>query len=164
MANDVDCSDTLFHLVNVCWQSKSIPEAWKHSTVVTLFKKGDTSLPSNYRPISLLVVAYKILAALLLDRLRSGGVESRLHQSQYGFRPKRSIGDALYLARRLIDAAVEDPNGTLYMVMLDWSKAFDRIKQHSLIIALRRFGLPEPMLQMIAAIYDHRNFCVRNAG
>ena len=77
LANDVDCLDTLLHLVNVCWQSKSIPETWKHSTVVTLFKKGDTSLPSNYRPISLLVVAYKILAALLLDRLRSGGVENR---------------------------------------------------------------------------------------
>ena len=156
--------EELLSLCNMCWSDKSMPEAWKHSTVVTLFKKGDTSLPSNYRPISLLCVAYKVIASLLLDRLKAGGTERRIHQSQYGFRPGRGTTDALFLARRIIDAANEDRDGALYVLLLDWSKAFDRIKPKSLLQALERFGLPKAILDMIDAIYSSRQFNVRDNG
>ena len=62
--------------------------------MVTMLKKGDTSLPTNYRPISLLNVAYKVMAALMLARFKHGGVEERLHNSQYGFREKRGTNQA----------------------------------------------------------------------
>ena len=154
----------ILRLCNLCWMSKSIPEAWAHATVVTLFKKGDTSLPSNYRPISLLSVGYKVLASLLLRRLQAGGAEERIQSSQYGFRKHRGTSDALFIARRVIDAALDDKNGVLYMVLLDWSKAFDRIKHTALVIALRRFGLPEPVLQMISGVYKNRTFSVREGN
>jgi hypothetical protein len=54
--------------------------------------------------------------------------------------------EALFAARRMIDATIDDKDGVLYMVMLDWSKAFDRIRHDALITALGRFGLPAPFL------------------
>ena len=154
----------LLSLCNLCWQTKQVPTAWRSATVISLFKKGDTSMPSNYRPISLLAVAYKVLAALLFNRLKTGGTEGRIQESQYGFRPGRGTSDALFLARRIIDATLEDRDGQLYLLLLDWSKAFDRIKTSSLLLALQRFGLPQEVLDMVAAIYNSRTFTVRDSG
>ena len=41
----------LLDLCNRCWNTRSIPKEWKHSCVASIFKKGDDSMPSNYRPI-----------------------------------------------------------------------------------------------------------------
>ena len=66
LASNDESLSALLDLCNTCWLSKAVPETWRHSTVITLFKKGDTSLPSNYRPISLLTIGYKVIAALLV--------------------------------------------------------------------------------------------------
>ena len=63
-------------------------------------------MAENYRPISLLAVGYKIMASIILGRLKSGGVEKKLSNSQFGFRRQRSTADALFLVRRMIDAAI----------------------------------------------------------
>ena len=87
-----------------------------------------------------------------------------MRESQYGFRPGRGTGDALFLVRRLIDATIEDKNGRLLILLLDWSKAFDRVRSDSLLTALKRFGVPSHMLDMIGAIYAQRTFDVRDVG
>ena len=47
---------------------------------------------------------------------------------------------------------------------LDWKKAFDSIAPPALTAALRRFGLPEHVLDVIASIYTDRRFRVRDCG
>ena len=98
------------------------------------------------------------------DRLKSGGVEKKLSNSQFGFRPQRSTADALFLVRRMIDAAVADKHGELYLILLDWSKAFDRVKTPAMLNALQRFGIPGKMLRVIRSIYTDRVFFVRDWG
>ena len=61
-----------------------------------------------------------------------------------------------------MDATLEDRDGGLLILLLDWSKAFDRIKLDALLHALRRFGLPASFLDMIGAICDGRSFSVRD--
>ena len=162
-ANDaaVDC---VVELCDFCWREKDLPSDWHRARVVAIFKKGRVELPDNYRPISLLNVGYKILAAIILDRIKAGGAEDRMWASQYGFRPGHGTAEALFLARRMIDAAWSLKDGKLLMVLLDWRKAFDRIAPQPMIQALRRFGLPGPILQMIEAIYTDRIFTVMEAG
>ena len=155
--------DAILHLCNQCLIQKVVPDEWRHASVTTIFKKGDTSLPSNYRPISLLAVGYKVLASLVLRRLQQGGSEHRISKSQYGFRPGRGTSDALFLIRRMIEATIDDTDASLYVVLLDWSKAFDRIKHDCLIKALHRFGVRGAMLDLIGAIYKDRTFSV-NVG
>lgn len=157
-----DALGELLSLCNHCWRDRDIPETWRVAKVVLLFKKGDTALPENYRPISLLPVGYKVLAALIHQRLLDGGADERIRPSQFGFRPKRNCMDALMVVRRLIDAANEKKTSGLLMVFLDWAKAFDRLKSDTLIVALRRFGLPEAFVQMIGGIYRVRRFFIYN--
>ena len=45
---------TILHLIICeCWRSRRIPECWKRSATILIYKKGDTSDPGNFRPITL---------------------------------------------------------------------------------------------------------------
>ena len=155
-------ADELLGLCNHCWSKKSIPESWRLAKVVLLFKKGDAALPANYRPISLLPVGYKVLAALVHQRLVDGGADAYIRSSQYGFRPGRSTAEALMVARRMIDAAHLSKSDGLLFVLLDWAKAFDRVRIDSMMKALARFGLPAGMVEMVQGIYASRRFFIHD--
>ena len=103
-------------LCNHCLTERSIPEFWKVAKIILFFKKGDSTLLQNYRPISLLPVGYKVLAALIHQRLIAGGVDDKITASQFGFRPKRNCMDALMVVRRMIDAATEQKEHGLLMI------------------------------------------------
>ena len=94
-----------------------------------LFKKGDPALCSNYRPISLLAVGYKILAAILLERLKAANAEDRIWSTQYGFKSEVGTGDALFAARRVIDLILASRDTSAILVALDWSKVFDNFSR-----------------------------------
>jgi hypothetical protein len=132
------------------------------ASVVLLFKKGDTTLPSNYRPISLLPVGYKVLAWMLQKRMQEGGAEDRIRSTQYDFRPGRSTSQALAVARRIFDAANAAGTGGVIALLLDWAKAFDRLKVDAMLHALDRFGIPAPLLELIASIYRARYFVLKD--
>ena len=90
-----------------------------------IYKKGDTNLCENYRPISLLNTIYKIVAAAIQRRLEKG-IEQHLQKTQYGFRKRRGTADALYNIRRIITAGESTQTNT-FLLLLDWEKAFDKI-------------------------------------
>ena len=62
------------------------PLIWKKYNITALYKKGDSTLPSNYRPISILsstLILYEnILSYYLSYYLRSNGL---ICSEQYGF-------------------------------------------------------------------------------
>ena len=60
------------------WEHRNVPKEWHLSRVIALFKKGDVGDCSNYRPISLINVGYKLYAHILLSRLKDAGAESKL--------------------------------------------------------------------------------------
>ena len=58
VAENGEACGALLQVCQACWETKAIPAKWRKANVILLFKKGDSSLPSNYRPISLLAVGY----------------------------------------------------------------------------------------------------------
>ena len=162
LLHDDDACNELLNLCQRCWSEKDIPTSWRKACVVLLFKKGEPALPSNYRPISLLCVGYKVLASMIHKRLLEGGSEERMRPSQYGFRPKRGTGACLQLVRRMIDAAHQSNTGGMILLLLDWAKAFDRMKPDAMCSALLRFGLPPAVVEMVSGIYSSRFFNIRD--
>ena len=67
-----------------------MPPEWEIGILKILPKKGDLSLPGNYRGIMLLEVAYNIVGHLILMRLKPIK-EGLPHEPQCGFRPGRGL-------------------------------------------------------------------------
>jgi hypothetical protein len=72
------------------WRSERIPNEWNKSIICPIYKKGDKSECSNYRGISLLKTAYKILATVINTRLTTCA-EDLLSQERNGFRRMFSL-------------------------------------------------------------------------
>jgi len=51
------------------WNNEELPQQWKESIIVPIYKKGDETDCNNYQGISLLSAVYKILSNILLTRL-----------------------------------------------------------------------------------------------
>jgi len=64
------------------WNKEELPEDWKESIIVPIYKKGDKTDCSNYRGLSLLPTTYKMLSSILL----SGDI---IGDHQCGFRRNR---------------------------------------------------------------------------
>jgi len=56
-------------LIITIWNKEELPEEWKESVILPMYKKGVKTDCSNYRGISLLPTMYKILSNILLSKL-----------------------------------------------------------------------------------------------
>ena len=112
----------LHNLINSIWVSEGIPIDWKRGVIVKVPKKGDLSDCSNWRGITLLPVARKILSNLIYNRLKVA-VESNMREEQAGFRQGRGCSDQIYVLRTIIEEC-EECNITLVLNFIDFKKAF----------------------------------------
>ena len=141
-----------------------MPESWHIAKIRAVFKKGDAADRANYRQISLLNTGYKLFVLILLNRLRSSNIDSKLWHSQFGFKAGANVSDAVFVARRHIDKAFARRDSSLVLLALDWAKAFDSIMPEPMFTALHRFGRPLPFINMIRNIYSSRSFFVCDSG
>ena len=62
--------DSLGKLFRQCWSQEAVPQDFKDANIIYLYKhKRDRSYCNNHRGISLLSVAGKVFARILLHRL-----------------------------------------------------------------------------------------------
>ena len=128
------------------------PQEFKDAMIVTIFKKGDRTQCGNYRGISLLSTAGKVLAKILLARLQQ--VASKiLPESQSGFRARRSTIDPIFTLRQLQEKSIEQQR-PLYMVFIDFTKAFDTIDRELLWKLLEHYGCPDIVVKIIREFHD----------
>ena len=151
--------EELLAVFNKFWREESFPDQWKEALVVGIFKKGAVDDPANYRPISLLATAYKIYGRILAKRLERG-LEDWLRTTQYGFRKGHSTTEPMFILRRLQDLVQERKDHALHLIFLDWSKAFDKVDTGCLPVVLKRFGVPDKVINVIKALVDSPLFRV----
>ena len=79
-----------------------MPADLRDASIVALYKnKGTRAACGNYRGISLLSIAGKILARVMLNRLLTSVTEQHLPESKRGFRPNRSTIDMVFTVRQI---------------------------------------------------------------
>ena len=132
----------LLHLINKSIVTGVFPERWKIACVVPILKAGDRSVPSNYRPISLLPIMSKIAERVVCTQLSRYLSENHLLSAcQYAYRRGHSTEDAVIDA---VSWAVNKiDNGELASITtIDLSKAFDSVDHGVLLRKLSWLGVP----------------------
>lgn len=156
-------TNNLLILIQQAWAEGSVPQEWKDANIVTIFKKGDRTQCGNYRGISLLSIAGKAFARILLNRLNAHITQDIVPETQCGFRNNRSTVDMIFCLRQLQEKCIEH-NQSLYVVFVDFTKAFDTVGRTGLWQLLRKYGCPEKFTRMIESLHTGMTAKIKEAG
>lgn len=128
-------------LCNLSLSTGIFPDLLKKTIVIPIHKVGDTTQPSNYRPIALLSTLSKILEKVVSKRLiRHLELNNLLSQNQFGFRSGLSTEDATLKLTGLVTSHL-DAGYKCLGVFLDLQKAFDTVSMPILLARLENAGL-----------------------
>jgi hypothetical protein len=142
----------LHNLMLQIWHCEEVPQDWKDASIIPIFKKGDRKDCGNYRGISLLSIVGKILSRILLNRLNVNISPIILPETQCGFRSGRGTMDMIFCLRQVQEKCIEQ-NMPLYIVFIDFTKAFDTVTRDGLWQVLRKYGCPEKFTNLIKALH-----------
>jgi hypothetical protein len=118
------------------------PSDWKMSHAIPLFKKGDNSLVSNYRPVAMLCCISKVLEEIVYKHLYN-----HLHQNlllykfQSVFLPGHSTNHQHLTS----------------VTFCDICRAFDRVWIRGLLLKLKRYGIKDTLLRWLNSYLENRN-------
>ena len=133
-------------ILKKCLSEGVFPKAWKFANVQPIYKKNSRQIKSNYRPISLLPVCGKILEKIVFDELYSFMDNNNLISKDHsGFRPGDSTINQLISITSSIFESFENFEETRAL-LLDISKAFDKVWLEGLTFKLKRNGVSGPLL------------------
>jgi hypothetical protein len=139
-------------MYNLVMAGEAIPQ-WGTVMLVLLHKKGRKDLAENYRGIAIESILEKIFSLAWSARLTPWFEENGLLDgSQFGFRPKRSTLDAVFVAETLLWRA-RTQKRPLILIFVDFSKAFDTVPRARLWSKLRAMGAPEEVIGVFEWVY-----------
>ena len=152
-------ASAIWNLILLSWEDNPIPQDWIDGILVSLFKgKGLKSVCDDYRGITLLESAGKVLARLLLNRLMHFVCPTVIPEAQSGFRAGRGTMDMVFSVRQLQEKCIEQ-RVPLYQVFVDLTKAFDTVNRQALWKILGKVGCPPVFVNLVREL--HRDMKAR---
>ena len=130
-----------------------LPNLWKTSILAPLYNNDSRCATLNFRPVSLTSVCCKVLerasVSQVVDYLESKGL---LSVNKFVFRNGRSVEDQLLMTYGKVVELV-DGSFVVYMIFLDFSKAFDIVNHSIMLTKLQMLGIGGKLLSWIREFY-----------
>ena len=139
-------------MYNEVLQSGHLCQSQKRAIINIIPKNSETNYLTNFRPISLLCVDYKILSKLLSERIKKILCKI-IHSKQFCAVPGRNINQCNMELRDMIFYANQE-NIDLAFLNLDWYKAFDTVPIDFVIRILSTFGFGATFVSWISTLYN----------
>ena len=157
-------SPLLSVLYNECMKTGTFPDDLKIGKISPIYKKDNSELLENYRPVSTLAIFGKIFEKIIFSRLysffQSQGI---LYENQYGFRKYHSTSHALNYSVDYIENSINNKKHVLG-IFIDLSKAFDTISHEKLLHKLNHYGIRGTANSLIASYLSNRQQYVSVLG
>ena len=126
-----------------------IPADWKIAKVTPIFKKGNKSNPSNYRPVSLTSICCKVLEQIIYSSVSHHLTQYNiLRTEQHGFWSGRSCESQLLITIHDLAQNLDEGKQT-DVILLDFTKAFDKVPHNHLCYKLSLYGIRGSLLLWI---------------
>jgi hypothetical protein len=135
-------------MYNSFFSISQIPAAWKRAIITPIHKKGPTSNPANYRPISLTSVFSKLMERVVVTDLLTYLRENNLiTKHQHGFMNRKST--LTNLLESVNDWTLSLAHkATTSIVYIDFTKAFDSVSHTKLIQKIEAYGIQGHLLKL----------------
>jgi hypothetical protein len=134
----------------------TVPCDWKKANITPVFKKGERFKASNYRPVSLTCICSKLLEHIVVSNVMDHfDQQCILADCQHGFRSKRSCESQLLSLTQEFHQNLEDKE-QVDMIVLDFSKAFDKVPHKRLMSKLWNYGIRGPTHSWIESFLERR--------
>ena len=149
--------EPLTFLINSSLKTGVFPSELKLAWVVPIFKAGDSSALTNYRPISVLTFFAKVFEKIVYNKLLNFISDNNiLYDHQYGFRKGRSTQQAIIT---LVDKITksQDIGDIVITLLIDLKKAFDTIDHRILLRKLYSYGIRGSMLKWMESYLTDRS-------
>ena len=98
------------------------------------------------------------MGKIIITRI-SKELDRQLRQEQAGFRKGRGTTEQIYILRNIIEQAAEW-RSNLYVLFVDYEKAFDSVHRETLWKILGHYGIPEKLITMIKVMYSNNQCAV----
>ena len=147
----------LQHIFKLSINNCEIPNDWKQANIVPIYKKGNKTLPENYRPISLTSIICKILESIISEKITAYvDTNNLITKNQHGFRRKRSCTTNLldFYGKVLKDF---DTAKGVDLIYLDFQKAFDKVQHDLLVKKLSKIGIQGKILKWVENWLQNRS-------
>ena len=155
---------SLTDMINMSLTTGFVPKGWKEARVIPIFKAGDMSNPSNYRPISILSVVSKIIERAVHRQLSEYIDDNNiLNSSQSGFRAKHSTSTALMKFVNNLSWNIENRQIS-GVAFIDLRKAFDTVDHNLLLGKLSAIGCSHECVEWFRSYLTDREQTVHFKG
>ena len=130
------------HLFYQSYSTGSLPSTWTHALVCPIYKKGQKSLPENYRPVSLTAIPCKLFEHIIVSKTWEHLNRHKIITcKQHGFRTGMSCETQLIEALNDWTSILNKGQSQVDVIVLDFSKAFDMVPHERLLLKLERYGI-----------------------
>ena len=143
---------------NRIMESERMPDEWRKSTLVPIFKNKEApQYCGNYRGIKLMSHTMKIWERVIEARIRK---EVKISEQQFGFMPGKSTTDAIFVLRTIMEK-YRDGQKELHCVFINLEKAYDRVPRKELWYGMREAGVSEKYIKLVQDMYAGNETMVR---
>lgn len=154
-------SDPLSFIFDSSFRTGVLPSCWRDAIVTPVFKKGATSIPNNYRPISLTCVCCRVMERIIDTDIKNYLQTNKLiNTAQHGFLRKHSTNTNLLESVHDWSNALNNKH-SIDIIYIDFQKAFDTVSHPKLVLKLKSYGLSGNLLEWIKAFLTHRTQSVK---
>ena len=155
-------SEPITSLINKSFNENEFPEGLKINVLKPLYKADDKSLPSNWRPISMLSTVSKIIESTANKQIVKHFQTNELDSDwQFGFKAGHSCVHPLMLTRHHIEMAKNEKLFTI-LISIDLKSCFDLIESTNILpVKLEHFGLEKGTSNWMTSFFSNRKQMVK---